>query len=378
MSEYTFISQMAYEQAVLDTMSPEKAVDWILHAAVFRTLPEKLSKYYQGTQDELKQCLKQGFFLVHTDKKEQESIRKNINNWLTTVKGIDDRAISRPYAIEICFILQLSLEDADEFMRSVAGMRLHYRNAEEFTAAYALKKRLSLTEYHLLAEELRAEHLFDISDESNPDNFTPTMAAAVLELKTDEELRNYLRQNRANFSAAHNTAYARFSEMLAVLLNEGTDATVGELVEHNLYRRFLKKGAKLESIAKSIRAGWPEESQLSRMRSRELPVTRKALILLFLASGGGLSIHPSAEDQDYWDEDLEDEPGDADFETLRAQINALLVDCGFAPLDPRQPFDWMVLFGMATGDLFDLDERMEAVLKRLFVNDLQTETPPQL
>ena len=82
-------------------------------------------------------------------------------------------------------------------------------------------------------------------------------------------------------------------------------------------------------------------------------------------------------DEDYWAEELEDEAGDADFETLYTQINALLVDCGFAPLDPRQPFDWMVLFGMATGDLFDLDSRFEAVLGSLFGNDSQRElTPP--
>ncbi len=375
MNEYTVLSQEAYEQAVAEGMSVENAVEWMMRTDVFRTLPERLLKFYDGTADELKACLRSGFFEAHTDKKEQESIRKSLNNWLSPVKGIDDRTISRSYALEMCFILKLPLEKADDWMRTVAGMRIHYREAQEFAAAYALKKGLSLKAYRELLEYLRAENCFELSQAPDEEAFTPTVAADVRDLDSPEDLRDYLTNNRAQFSAAHNTAYARFMSMMKVLLDEGTDTSVGELVEQNLYRRFLGKEPKLQSLAKSIRAGWPEESQISRMRSREAPVSRKVLILLFLASGGGLSMMPG--DEDYWAEELEDEAGDADFETLYTQINALLVDCGFAPLDPRQPFDWMVLFGMATGDLFDLDSRFEAVLGSLFGNDSQRElTPP--
>lgn len=378
MHEYTYLTQKAYEQALVSDMEPEQAVDWIMHAAVFRTLPEKLLKYYQGSEEELKKTLREGFFSVHTEKKEREALRRTMANWFAPVQGIDERTISRPYAIEICFILRLSLERADEMLRSVAGMGIRYRDAGESVAAYALNSGLSFPEYRALLERLRADGLLDPVKTETSKTFTPLLASVVGGLRTEEELRAYLTENRAYFGAVRNTAYSRFMEMLKVLTDEGTNASVSELVENNLYRRFLTKTPRLKSLAKSIRAGWPEESLISKMRTKEMPVTRKVIILMYLASGGGLSIMPRDNDADFWPEDIENEPGDADFEAIRMQMNALLVECGFAPLDPRQPFDWMVLFGIATGDLFDLDDRFESIMKGIFGNDSQAEEFKQL
>ena len=79
---------------------------------------------------------------------------------------------------------------------------------------------------------------------------------------------------------------------------------------------------------------------------------------------------------DYGDVDIS--AGDADFDAIRIQLDAMLTDCGYAPLNPRQPFDWMVLFGIATGDLFDLDERFETLLGELFGNAPQARPSRQL
>lgn len=378
MSEYTFLTQQAYEQALVSSMEPKQAVEWILHAAVFRTLPERLLRYYDGSADDMKSVLRDGYFSVHTDRKERDSLRKNITNWFTVVRGIDDRLISRPYAIEMCLILRLSLERADELLRTVAGMSIRYRDAEESVAAYALNSGFTLAAYRQLLDRLRAEGLLEPADSQTPKTYTPLLESVVAGLRTEEELRAYLMQNRASFGTEHRTAHARFTEMLGVLLDEGTNATVSELVEQNLYRRFLTKTPKLADLARSIHAGWPDESQISRMRAGDVHVSRKVLILTYLASGGGISTLPRDDDEAYWAERLDDEPGDADFESLRMQLNALLVECGFAPLDPRQPFDWMVLFGIATGDLFDLDNRFEAVLKGIFGSDPQAQAPEQL
>lgn len=377
-SEYTFLTQQAYEQALVSGMEPQQAVEWILHAAVFRTLPERLLKYYDGSADDMKSVLRDGYFSVHTDRKERDSLRKNIANWFTTVRGIDDRLISRPYAIEMCLILHLSLERADELLRTVAGMSIRYRDAEESVAAYAINSGLTLAAYRQLLDRLRAEGLLEPADSQTPQTYTPLLGSVVVGLRTEEELRAYLVQNRASFGTEHRTAHARFTEMLGVLLDEGTNATVSELVEQNLYRRFLTKTPKLADLARSIHAGWPDESQISRMRAGEVHVSRKVLILTYLASGGGISTLPRDDDEAYWAEHMDDEPGDADFESMRMQLNALLVECGFAPLDPRRPFDWMVLFGIATGDLFDLDNRFEAVLKGIFGSDSQAQAPEQL
>ena len=131
--------------------------------------------------------------------------------------------------------------------------------------------------------QLSTEGLLELSDGAVSESFTPVVAAAVRMLHSVPELKRYLRENRGDFSAAHNTAHAFLTDMLDVLQNEGTDATVGELIERNLYRRFVARHSQLSALEKSIRNGWPDGSQISRMRTREIPVGRKTLILLYLS-----------------------------------------------------------------------------------------------
>ncbi len=376
MDQYTELSQEAFEYATFPTLTPQEAADWVKNSSCFRTLPEKLMKFYSGTPDEMKTLLRNGLGEIHNSPKERESIRKNVNNWFSKAKGMDDRTISRNYAIEICFILKLSLEQADEFLRSVNGERLHYRNICEFIAAYGLAHGLSYDQYIELQTSIESEYKdYDFSN-TKSEIYTRLSANALLEQHNEDELREYIREHKDEFSNYHNTSYAYFTDMMKVLKNGGTDASVRELVTDNLYRKFVRKSKKLSAIAKSICAGWPDETSLSRIKSRELEVNRKLLILLYLASGG------EVDRTDAWNEDdleaftllddaVEDEGESADFEAMRSQIDAMLVESGFAPLDPRLPFDWMVLFCMATGDLFDLDDRFEGFLTTMFGNEIQ-------
>ncbi len=377
--QYTAMSQKAFDTATDELLTAEKAVQWLLETKQFRTLPEKLLRFYGGTADEMKTFLRQALNQLHPDAKERESIRKNVSNWFTQQKGIDDRTISRGYALEICFILKMDVATADAFLRAVTGEGLHWRSLEEFAAGYALRQGLTEQEYRALVASL-TESMGTPEDPRIPEGFTRANREVVQTLRDEAALRTYVADHRADFSEYRNTAYSYFTDLMDVLQNNGTEATVAELVAANLYRRFVQKNGKLSSLAKSIRAGWPEETQLARMRTREVPVTRKVLILLYLAAGGGQSTDApegfykslgDEADEDF-DDGWDDEEGD-EFTTLLTNLDAMLVECGFAPMDPRVPFDWMVLFCMATGDVFDLDGRFEAVLGDLFGNQPQPE-----
>ncbi len=370
------LSQKAYEFATFPTLTPQAAAEWARNNDFFRTLPEKLIRFYPGTPEEMRTLIRDGLYANHPAEKERESIRKNVSNWFSKKSGIDERTISRNYAIEICFILNLSLKSADDFLRAATGEGLHYRNLGEFILAFALRHRMGFEQYAALREEL--ERLTEILPKSTSDvpKYTRASELAVQELQTVTQLRAYVREHSGDFSSIHNTSYDYFMEMLEVLQHGGTHASVEELVTQNLYRRFVQKSRGLSPIAKSIRSGWPDETYISRMKKREFAVTRKVLILLYLASGGEVSR------EDIWEEDaldaftllddsLDDGVNEADFEGLRNQIDAMLIECGFVPLDPRAPFDWMVLFGIATGDLFELDDRFEAFLTALFGNEMK-------
>ena len=95
------------------------------------------------------------------------------------------------------------------------------------------------------------------------------------------------------------------------------------------------------------------------MKSREADVTRKVLILLFLATDQG----PAAEGED----DLESALSrDEVFEDLYQRLNDMLIQCGFMTLDPRAPFDWLIIYCICVEDMFDVDIRMRAVFKEMF------------
>lgn len=376
MEQYTVLSKKAYEFATFPTLTAQEAARWVESEGSFRTLPEKLLSFCPGAMEEMKAQIRTGLCRNHPSGKEQESIRKNVNNWFTRKEGMDDRTISRNYAIEICFILKLSLDRADQFLRAVNGEGIHYRNLGEFILGYALKQQMTYEEYLDLRRELEALAEALPKESQGEENYTRSSELALKELGTEEALGEYIREHAGDFSSSHNTSYAYFMDMLDALQNGGTNASVEELVTQNLYRRFLKKSRGLTPIAKSIRSGWPDESYISKMKNRELAVTRKVLILLYLASGGEVIREYS------WDENsldafllsddaLEDGMDNEDFEGLKNQIDAMLVECGFAALDPRAPFDWMVLFAIATGDLFDLDDRFSEFLTALFGNEMK-------
>ena len=93
------------------------------------------------------------------------------------------------------------------------------------------------------------------------------------------------------------------------------------------------------------------------MKNRHIDVTRKVLILLFLACDGGEMLYGNL---DY------DEPENI-FDETYASMNNMLIQCGFSPLDSRDPFDWMVLYCIATAnEFFDIDENIKSFLSEIF------------
>lgn len=144
--------------------------------------------------------------------------------------------------------------------------------------------------------------------------------------------------------------------------------STSEILETYLYRSLVPvkergKGsaeASFSAIQRSIRQNWPDEATLSKMRSRKKDVSRKVLILLFLATDGSGS--------DFTQDEDEEEPftQEEQFLDLYARMNFMLASCGFQKLDPRNPFDWMILYCISTGDLWESDQRLPAMLRAAF------------
>lgn len=140
-----------------------------------------------------------------------------------------------------------------------------------------------------------------------------------------------------------------------------------EILETYLYRNLVPvqergKGsaeATFSAIQRSIRQNWPDEATLSKMKNRKKDVTRKVLILLFLATdGSGSDFTP--------DDKKEPLTQEEQFQDLYTRMNLMLTSCSFQKLDPRNPFDWMILYCISTGDLWESDQRLPAILRAAF------------
>ena len=167
--------------------------------------------------------------------------------------------------------------------------------------------------------------------------------------------------------------------------------TTREVLETYLYRRLVpvaergagEKAESFSAIQRSLRMNWPDEFSISKMRKRQLDVTRKVLILLFLATDGSetdYSDETKKKDQkqdetydeyeDYEDyeeyEEEEELTPDQIFRNIRTRMDLMLQSCGFQKLDPRSPFDWMVLYCICIGDLWEADDRLQEMLKEMF------------
>lgn len=378
----TAITRRMLIQAASGQMTVDEAVAFLEKEARPRTLREKLELYARGC--DLKAALVSGLAGNHPDMS-RDFFEKRVDGWLNNPAH---QMLDKRDAIELCFILGLSLEDADSFVALVSEEGLHWRSPDELVYIFALKQGLDYAGARALEQELR-EYLLDISPSTTPaaDSFTPVIRAEVSSLGTREELKDYLRDAASRLGTYHNNAYRLFMDMLETLEHPVVDEaeeraaifapeklTLQDIVREYFYedsvlrahrkahdgedkRKLLSPEQQqvLSVIQKNVSEGWPDEAVLAKMKSRDADVTRKTLILLFLATDSGP------------EEDMEAEPSREElFEELYQRLNDMLMQCGFMTLDPRSPFDWLVLYCICVEDVLDVDVHMRAVFQEMF------------
>lgn len=105
----TAVSEHMYNQAVSCALTVSEAVDFLKREAKMRTLREKLEKFSHG--QELRPILVQGLMRNHPDAK-RDAVERRVRGWLNNP---ENRTLRQSDAIELCFILGLSVEEADAF-----------------------------------------------------------------------------------------------------------------------------------------------------------------------------------------------------------------------------------------------------------------------
>lgn len=373
----------------------EDAVSMLVNFPSFRTLGDVLAKFAPGP--DLKNRLVTGLQVWFPEDRPDSTDRK-VRNWLNG----KTHSLSKQDAYVISHILELSLEDTNEFLKYSTGESIHWRNPEDIAWSYSILHRMTPSQTRCLMERIHALAAETPSRKNDPSgSYTAEVSEklqSVLYLPEDALLA-FLKEEQGHLGVLHNTAYHLFQQYMELLkrgfsdqdieaqlkgmtredkknaqirvdgdigLRQEATITVRDILEAYMYRKLIPVQARgaakptdtFSSVQRNIRQNWPDEFTLSKMESRKIDVSRKALILLFLATDGS--------DSDYYDEDDTLESEDEVFLSLYTRLNTMLNACGFPQLDPRNPFDWVILFCISSGDLWESDARLQSILAAIF------------
>lgn len=430
-TEMTVLSKEMFESA-LHIASVEEAVHTLMNYRKFRTLKDILISFGNGA--DIRTVLVDGLLLWQPEAV-RENVDRKVRNWLNgqTV------SIRKQDAFILSRILNLSLEQTNEFLKMASGEGIHWRSPEDIAWCYAIVRDMEPDQILKLLDRVRAMGAVP-----------KATASSSYTQEVHDRLQDVLRQDEDALIAAleaewdrlgtfHNTAYHLFTQYMdllkkgylesdssylystednllslsdrnlakwkkdhaAILESERRDAhkagkpyqpdqpdyrptldhTPGmpelmvpdknsdqDILEDYLYRKLVPLGNAnnqndpvRQALQRVIRNSWPDTASLSRMRKRQIDIPRKVLILLFLATDGSDSDYEDLEDEDYTPEEA--------FLDIYTRLNLMLTSCGFLKLDPRSAFDWMILFCISSGDLWESDERLQAMLAEVFPDE---------
>lgn len=374
----TVISANMFSKAVEENMSVEKAVRMLRECSQLRSLSDKLGSFAKDR--DLRKVLTEGLMKNHPEAK-MEAIDRKVRNWLANRQS----SIAKSDAIELCFVLGLDMDESESLLAMISEEGFHWRDPDEIPYIFALMHGMSYSEAKALQDKISETATVKGSAEAN-DCFTETVRVQIEAIETVDELVEYVAETRAKLGKLHNRAYSLFCDMLerlespeleeSVVENNPYDEgdsdvkyTAGNIVEIYLHGDDLpetvtgKNAEALSAVQRNIARNWPGESVISRMKNRRVDVSRKVMILLFLATYDAYG----EEDDEFGLYDDEKTP-DEIFREFYENMNAMLKTCGFSKLDPRSAFDWMTIYCMCQEDIFTVDSTLSEFLKTLFAD----------
>ena len=391
----TQLSRLAFSEVTTELHSVEDAVIFLKKELVTRNVRSILEKFSKGRDIKTVQKMLVEGLAENRPNMERSAVERRIRIWMDPKSAY---TLKKQDAIEAAFHLQLTGKEADEFLALISEEKLHWRDVEGIVYGYGLEHHLSYGECRKILdrpgiqEVLQKVSDYQTVEEIGEDGYTEFVKRDVERLDTVEELETYLQENYEKLGEFHNTAYNIFMEMLERLMNPASEVeelhlfdevveketyTVRDIVKDLLYqepvlaakqkavksKKEVKEGKlskeqqyTLDIIQKKIADSWPDEVSISKMKNRRMDVTRKVLILLFLVTDG-----------DYQEEEEESEwSAEEVFEDVIARLDDMLFFCGYSALDPRNPFDWLVIYCIYVEDLLDIDPKMQAVLNEVY------------
>ena len=381
MLDYTKISLNEYLRLKESRISPRMIADYLDKELPLRTFAETAADV-SGSND-IKNELIEGLSALEPEAN-KDSVRRKVSNWMNG-KNEPNKRLD---VIKICFALKLDEPKAQRLMSLFTDGCFHMRDPEELTYLYCIRTGKSFAQAN---EMIRSLPKPAAEGEYREPVFTGKIRDKFENVETDAEFSDFMRDNIDVLGKMHNTAYSYFKSCMNILMMPETPdvLTIGlkndelkklkeskfgvEDVVTAYLRMDVDAGTdtkRLTNVQKIVRALWPSTTSVEKMLIRSEDVNRKIIMLLYVVTGGQTLTQDSG-----WPEDEEafEQSAKECFENHCIALDMLLQDCGMSRLDPRNPFDQLILYSLRTTESDFAAERMRVLVNTLFDSKPETE-----
>ncbi|MCM1155455.1 MAG: hypothetical protein NC314_03585 [Roseburia sp.] len=363
--EFTYQSAIEYENIVYGNMTPAMAADYLRNGRIImRNFADTLRDMYPAP--DLVSRLTD-FFLDITPDAAPPSISKKIRNWLSG----KNRPNSRNDIFCIAFALRLSEQQLNYLLCLCTDYRIQYRDSYELILAWFLRNGYDYQDALQFYFSLPPVGELNLARTKKTSHLTQEMRAEFQVICTLEDLKKYYLKNQHHFGCMHLRAYYYFDKFLNQLIcpipcwENNTEANYSlETVMQTYLSLNVPSGRKRTDyniVQKLLKQNWPSATSIKNIRNHKEDVPRKLLLLLYVVTENESS------DPDFYRELDEDYiPLEDRVEYHWWTLNAILDDCGMAPLDPRNAADWLILYAISCNAEESMSERLEQVMAYVF------------
>lgn len=339
------------------SLAPAEAVAYLYADLPSRSFAETLTRLHPGAglRERLTAILAQSGVAA-------ESADRTVRNWLAG-KSVP---AERETLFRVAFGLQLSVADANRLLCAASDYGIHARDPEEVVYLFALLTGQSFAD----AQALKAQCATLRGTGAPSDLSTQLLGGQVATLRDNAEFVQWYAAHAEDFSQLHNAAYEAFMECLHTLLGDGEDFSLEYIASTCLrFRNAMpldRSVSQLDGMQRLLKHYWPSTTTIKQMKNRRIDVSRKALLLLFILCEGETDINEYS---------ALDEPYITPAERLEAHAftaDEMLARCGMGTLDPRGPFDWLVMYCMCHDVDEGMSERMEQIIRCFFGSETES------
>lgn len=375
MPELTKASAAEYDNILHGNMTPTIAAEYLREGRiVLRTFGDVLHDIYRGPDLFDRLVL---FFSHDQSDPNISSTQRKIRNWIA------DRhpPQNREDIFKIAFALRLDESRLNFLLGMCDDYGIHYRNGKELVLAWFLRTGKDYRDAVAFYDSLPKYPSLESVPTNDMSNLTHEIQYGLARISTPEELRAFYIGNIQNFGSMHLRAYYYFESFLNQLIRPNPHYSETPEENYSVERvmdvylsMHIPSGRKRDNyslVQKLIKKNWPNATSLKNIRNHKEDVSRKLLLLLYVATENE-GINEDDFDS-YYDDTLTMEQR---IEDHWWTINAMLSDCGMIPLDPRNAFDWLILYSITADEDTPMSERLEQTIIHMF-EDTQNNSQKQ-